>query len=109
MDIFDLICYVAYGRPPLTRKERVENIKKRDYFTKYEGKARDVIEKLLEKYAEDLKEAGLTRVNISLDTMDENKYRSITRGGELVQVPCCLRTFYSKASFKTAIALSSCS
>lgn len=41
---------------------------------------------LLEKYAEDLKEAGLTRVNISLDTMDENKYRSITRGGELVQV-----------------------
>lgn len=53
MDIFDLICYVAYGRPPLTRKERVENIKKRDYFTKYEGKARDVIEKLLEKYADE--------------------------------------------------------
>ncbi|MGE3300676.1 MAG: type I restriction-modification enzyme R subunit C-terminal domain-containing protein, partial [Arcobacter sp.] len=51
MDIFDLICHVAYDRPPLTRKERVENIKKRDYFTKYEGKARLVIEKLLEKYA----------------------------------------------------------
>ena len=53
MDIFDLICHVAYDRPPLTRKERVENIKKRDYFTKYEGKARAVIEKLLEKYADE--------------------------------------------------------
>ena len=53
MDIFDLICHVAYDRPPLTRKERVENIKKRDYFTKYEGKTRAVIEKLLEKYADE--------------------------------------------------------
>ena len=53
MDIFDLICHVAYGRPPLTRKERVENIKKRDYFAKYEGKAREVIEKLLKKYADE--------------------------------------------------------
>lgn len=41
---------------------------------------------LLEKYAKDLKEAGLTRVNISLDTLDEHKYREITRGGELEKV-----------------------
>ncbi len=41
---------------------------------------------LLEKYAKDLKEAGLTRVNISLDTLDEEKYREITRGGELQRV-----------------------
>lgn len=41
---------------------------------------------LLEKYARDLKEAGLTRVNISLDTLDEEKYREITRGGELQKV-----------------------
>ena len=32
---FDLICHVVYGQPPLTRKERAENVKKRDYFTKY--------------------------------------------------------------------------
>jgi type I restriction enzyme R subunit len=53
MDIFDLICHIAYDKPPLTRKERVENIKKRNYFTKYEGKARAVIEKLLAKYADE--------------------------------------------------------
>lgn len=41
---------------------------------------------LLEKYAKDLKEAGLTRVNISLDTLNEAKYREITRGGELQKV-----------------------
>lgn len=41
---------------------------------------------LLEKYAKNLKEAGLTRVNISLDTLDEHKYRQITRGGELEKV-----------------------
>lgn len=44
MDIFDLICHVAYDRPPLTRKKELK-YQKRDYFTKYEGKARAVIEK----------------------------------------------------------------
>ncbi|MDO5342524.1 MAG: DEAD/DEAH box helicase family protein [Bacteroidia bacterium] len=51
-DIFDIICHVAYDQPPLTRKERANNVKKRNYFGKYEGKAREVLEALLDKYAE---------------------------------------------------------
>lgn len=51
-DIFDIICHVAYDQPPLTRKERANNVKKRNYFGKYQGKAREVLEALLDKYAE---------------------------------------------------------
>ena len=53
LDLFDLICYVAWNRPPLTRKQRAENVRKRDYFTKYGEKAREVLNALLEKYAND--------------------------------------------------------
>ena len=51
-DIFDVICHVAFDQPPLTRQERANNVKKRNYFAKYEGKAREVLEALLDKYAE---------------------------------------------------------
>lgn len=51
-DIFDVICHIAYDQPPLTRRERANNVKKRNYFAKYEGKARKVLEALLEKYAD---------------------------------------------------------
>ncbi len=51
-DPFDLICHVAYGRPPLSRKERADNVRKRDYFTKYGDQARKVLEALLDKYAD---------------------------------------------------------
>jgi len=51
LDAFDLICHVAWGQPPLTRRERAQNVKKRDYFAKYGGKARAVLEALLSKYA----------------------------------------------------------
>ncbi|MDB6027408.1 MAG: restriction endonuclease [Verrucomicrobiales bacterium] len=51
-DPFDLICHVAYDEPPLTRKERAEQVKKRNYFTRFGGKARLVMEALLEKYAD---------------------------------------------------------
>jgi type I restriction enzyme R subunit len=51
-DIFDVICHVAFDQKPLTRKERANNVKKRNYFGKYEGKAREVLEALLDKYAE---------------------------------------------------------
>jgi len=53
VDLFDLICHVAYDQKPLTRKERAENVKKRNYFTKYGEQARKVLEKLLEKYADE--------------------------------------------------------
>lgn len=53
MDIFDLICHTAFDQPPLTRSERVNNVKKRDYFTKYGQQAREVLEALLDKYADE--------------------------------------------------------
>jgi type I restriction enzyme, R subunit len=49
---FDLICHVAYDQPPLTRKERVDKVTKRNYFTKYGDQVRKVLEALLEKYAD---------------------------------------------------------
>jgi len=49
---FDLICHVAFGQPPLTRRERANNVKKRNYFTQYGDKARLVLEALLDKYAD---------------------------------------------------------
>jgi type I restriction enzyme R subunit len=49
---FDLICHIAFDQPPLTRKERANNVKKRNYFTKYGDKARAVLEALLDKYAD---------------------------------------------------------
>ena len=48
---FDLICHIAYDAPPLTRRERADNVRKRNYFAKYGEKARAVLEALLEKYA----------------------------------------------------------
>jgi type I restriction enzyme R subunit len=52
-DPFDLICHVAFEAKPLTRKERANNVKKRNYFTKYGDKAQTVLNSLLDKYAED--------------------------------------------------------
>lgn len=53
LDIFDLICHVAWDKPPLTRRERADNITKRNYFTKYGEQARNVIAALLDKYADE--------------------------------------------------------
>ncbi len=53
VDDFDFICHIAYGKKPLTRKERAENVKKRDVFSKYGEGARKVLEALLDKYAND--------------------------------------------------------
>jgi type I restriction enzyme R subunit len=53
VDLFDLICHVAYDQPPLTRRQRANNVKKRDYFTKYGEQARRVLEALLQKYADE--------------------------------------------------------
>ena len=52
LDPFDLICHVAFDQPALTRKERAEQVKKRNYFAQYSGAARQVLEALLEKYAD---------------------------------------------------------
>jgi len=50
VDDFDFICHVAFDKKPLTRKERAENVKKRDFLNKYSGAAREVLEALLDKY-----------------------------------------------------------
>lgn len=57
-DPFDLVAHVAFGQKPLTRRERAENVKKRNYFAKYQDKARAVLEALLDKYADE----GLTNL-----------------------------------------------
>ena len=51
-DIFDVICHVAYGQKPLTRRERVNNVRKRNIFAKYGPECRTVLEALLDKYAD---------------------------------------------------------
>lgn len=67
MDVFDLICHAAWGKPPLTRRERAENVKKRDFFARYEVKARQVLEALLVKYSdegfENLEDLAVLRID----------------------------------------------
>ncbi|CAM4458600.1 EcoAI/FtnUII family type I restriction enzme subunit R [Vibrio agarivorans] len=53
MDPFDMICHVVYDQPALTRKERADNVKKRNYFTKYGDTAQQVLNNLLDKYADE--------------------------------------------------------
>ncbi len=50
VDDFDFICHVAYGKKPLTRRERAESVKKQDFFSRYSGAAKEVLEVLLDKY-----------------------------------------------------------
>lgn len=52
VDDFDFICHIAFNQKPLTRRERAENVRKRNVFAKYGGAAREVLEALLEKYAD---------------------------------------------------------
>ena len=50
VDDFDFICHLAYDRKPLTRKERANNVKKRDFLSRYSGVAREILEALLDRY-----------------------------------------------------------
>ena len=66
LDPFDLVCHVAFDRKPLTRRERAENVKKRDVFTKYGEQAKAVLDALLAKYADEgvmnLDDANVLRI-----------------------------------------------
>ena len=53
LDPFDLICHIAYDQPPLTRRDRAQNVRKKDVFTKYGPQARRVLEALLTKYEDE--------------------------------------------------------
>ena len=72
VDDFDFICHVAFDKKPLTRRERAENVKKKDFLSRYSGTAREVLEALLERYtATDIYEIENTDI-LKLDPF--NKY-----------------------------------
>ena len=77
-DPFDLVCHIAFGKPPLTRKERAENVKKKNYFAKYENKAREVINALLDKYADQ----GIT----AIDDIGDLSIPPFTQFGTPIQI-----------------------
>lgn len=52
-DPFDVICHIVYDQPPLSRKERAEQVRKQNYFSKYEGASKQVLDALLDKYTDD--------------------------------------------------------
>lgn len=52
-DPFDVICHIVYDQPPLSRKERAEQVRKQNYFSKYEGASKEVLDALLDKYTDD--------------------------------------------------------
>jgi type I restriction enzyme R subunit len=91
-DPFDLICHIAYEQKSLTRKERAEQVKKRDYFTKYGDLARKVIAALLDKYADD---GGLDFENPEIIRLDP-----LNRLGSPVEI---IRAFGGKAAYDAAI------
>ena len=78
---FDLVCHVAYGQPPLSRRERAENVKKRNYFARYEGQARQVLEALLDKYADE----GIEEVE-DLKVLQLDPFRQLGTVPELVGI-----------------------
>ncbi|MFD2200183.1 EcoAI/FtnUII family type I restriction enzme subunit R [Shivajiella indica] len=91
-DPFDLICHVAFDAKPLTRKERAENVKKRNYFAKYGKKAQTILSNLLDKYADE----GLKDIE-STEILKLDPFRSIGTPLELI------RAFGSKEDYDRAI------
>ena len=63
VDDFDFLCHVAWDKKPLTRKERADNVRKRDFLSRYSGVAREVLEALLDKYMNlGIREIGKTEI-----------------------------------------------
>jgi type I restriction enzyme, R subunit len=92
VDLFDLICHVAYDQPPLTRKERANNVKKRNYFTKYGEQARRVLEALLVKYADE----GINNIE-SIEILRVNPFDEF---GSPIEI---INHFGSKAKYLQAV------
>ena len=70
VDDFDFICHVAYDQKPLTRKERAEGVKKKDFLSQYSGVAREVLETLIDKY----KDFGIYQIE-NLDILKTNDFK----------------------------------
>lgn len=92
VDLFDLICHVAYDQPPLTRKERATNVKKRNYFTRYGEQARKVLEALLDKYADE----GITNI----ESMEVLRVQPLTNFGSPTEI---INEFGSKEQYLEAV------
>ena len=91
-DPFDLICHVAFEQKPLTRKERADQVRKRDYFTKYGDLARKVISALLDKYSD---EGELDLENPEIIRLDP-----LSKLGSPVEI---IRAFGGKPAYDAAI------
>jgi type I restriction enzyme R subunit len=92
LDPFDLICHVAFDKKPLTRRERAENVRKRDGFTKYGPQARAVLEALLAKYADE----GV----LNLDDANVLRVTPFTAMGSVVQL---IKAFGGREQFVVAV------
>ena len=92
VDVFDLICHVAFDMPPLTRKERAKNVKKRNYFAKYGEQARRVIDGLLEKYIKD----GV----VSIEDTTVLKLKPLSEMGSPVEL---VRAFGKREDYEKAV------
>ena len=92
LDDFDLICHIAYDKKPLTRAERVNNVKKRGYLYKYSEQAQKVLETLLEKYAsEGIKDLNDTKLL---------EFKPFDQFGNPMKI---VKLFGSKKKYKEAI------
>ncbi len=94
MDPFDLICHVVFDQPPLTRRERANNVKKRNYFTKYSDTAQTVLEALLEKYADE----GVAEI----ENLNVLKVQPIDRLGSPLEI--VKKGFGGKPQYQQAIS-----
>ena len=92
VDLFDLICHIAYDQPPLTRKERANNVKKRNYFARYGEQSRKVLEALLEKYADE----GIENI----ESMEVLKVKPLNEFGSVVEI---INEFGSKKEYLKAV------
>lgn len=92
LDPFDLICHVAFDRKPLTRRERADNVQKRDVFAKYGDQARAVLSALLDKYADE----GV----LNLDDTNVLRIPPLNTLGTPVQL---IKAFGGKAGFEDAV------
>jgi type I restriction enzyme R subunit len=94
LDPFDLICHVVFDQPPLTRKERAENVKKRHYFTRYSEPAQTVLNGLLDKYAD----VGVVEIE-NIQTLKAPPFNQMGGPMEIVK-----GAFGSKAAYEKAVA-----
>ncbi|WP_376697257.1 EcoAI/FtnUII family type I restriction enzme subunit R [Wenzhouxiangella sp. EGI_FJ10305] len=92
LDPFDLICHVAFGAKPLTRRERADNVRKRDVFNRHGEQARAVLHALLEKYADE----GV----LNLDDTNVLRIPPLDQLGTTVEL---VRSFGGKAAFEKAV------